>query len=936
MKAWFQLSDYVHDTALVGGFAFIMDPRRQFVGRLRAISALGPRSSVRSLGRMLRKGQASLSISSTELDQGINWPVGQDGTNGRSWLLDNRAAGKESWRTWEGEPTSGLHHLVALLERSGDEEDAPIHVAAFGEPLHEAIYERLKTERRAPLLPEWAEALTEALEAAGKVERWTLVGSGPEGADVAVTSAEIADILSRLLAQGAIAIPDGLDAPDVDLGTVGHIDSYIKQFGPTLGRKILGETPSRHRPGEAVPLAPLGRRLYPAQQDAAVAAVRTWEAGERTVWLIGEQGVGKTTIGLAAAYDSLGGRPGRILVHCPSHLIHKWSREVEAVIPEARVRLVRDWHDALRAIPELAGKPDGVEVWILGRDTAKLGWLWRPSAIRNWPDDPAMKKRMEAMGRAPWSCPSCGEDLMQECAAKGRTPKPWPEDAFLKRGASNTKCPKCASPLWQADPSGPRRVSPSKLWSKRLRPGTFNALLADEIHEEKGDSEQGRSIGRLLRTAKRSMLLTGTLLGGKASDLFYHLARTVPEKMRTYGYSYGNPMPFVRAYGTTEVKIRSKPGGGTVTQVMERPGIHPGIYADWLMGRAVFIELADLGANLPPYEETIITVPMAPQQAGMVTEVLEQLKGRVSAILAQGRRDGLGAYIQAALAYPDWCFTGQPVTRPNGDMLAQSSQTWDPDKLLPKEEAIIAEVLRETAKGRRCAVYATYTGHYDITERLKNQLEAFDLSVAVLTADVPPTEREDWIRRACAQGAQVLICHPRLVATGLDLTGETNFPTIIWAQTDWSLFLLRQASRRSWRIGQTEPVRVVITAYEGTMQQLCLQVLAEKLLAAEAIEGRFSLDGLQAMAKGSNSALRLAQALVLGLDDLPDLADAWRVQRGEDAAPDLAPKSIAIPVETRPPASADGGLVPWEHDGLVVRRRPRRSKIDPRQLTLFS
>ena len=60
------------------------------------------------------------------------------------------------------------------------------------------------------------------------------------------------------------------------------------------------------------------------------------------------------------------------------------------------------------------------------------------------------------------------------------------------------------------------------------------------------------------------------------------------------------------------------------------------------------------------------------------------------------------------------------------------------------------------------------------------------------------------------EGVDVLVCHPRLVQTGLDLV---EFPTICWYETDYSVYTMRQASRRSWRIGQTQPVQVVFMAY---------------------------------------------------------------------------------------------------------------------------
>jgi hypothetical protein len=48
-------------------------------------------------------------------------------------------------------------------------------------------------------------------------------------------------------------------------------------------------------------------------------------------------------------------------------------------------------------------------------------------------------------------------------------------------------------------------------------------------------------------------------------------------------------------------------------------------------------------------------------------------------------------------------------------------------------------------------------------------------------------------------GVEVVVCHPKLVETGLDLLA---FPTLYFYETGYSLHTLRQASRRSWRIGQ--------------------------------------------------------------------------------------------------------------------------------------
>ena len=108
----------------------------------------------------------------------------------------------------------------------------------------------------------------------------------------------------------------------------------------------------------------------------------------------------------------------------------------------------------------------------------------------------------------------------------------------------------------------------------------------------------------------------------------------------------------------------------------------------------------------------------------------------------------------------------------------------------------------------------------------------------------PPNKREAWYREQLKRGIDVAICYPKLVETGLDLL---EFPTILFHETGYSLHTLRQARRRSWRIGQRHPFEVKFLAYQGTMQEVCLRLMGRKLLVAFAMEGKFASDGLQAI-----------------------------------------------------------------------------------------
>src|SRR5258708_15346462 len=70
-------------------------------------------------------------------------------------------------------------------------------------------------------------------------------------------------------------------------------------------------------------------------------------------------------------------------------------------------------------------------------------------------------------------------------------------------------------------------------------PSFFDYAIADEVHELKGDTAQGNALGTLASCAARTLVLTGTLLGGYADELFNILFRLEPAKMVEEGFEYG-------------------------------------------------------------------------------------------------------------------------------------------------------------------------------------------------------------------------------------------------------------------------------------------------------------------------------------------------------------------------------------------------------------
>ena len=407
----------------------------------------------------------------------------------------------------------------------------------------------------------------------------------------------------------------------------------------------------------------------------------------------------------------------------------------------------------------------------------------------------------------------------------------------------------------------------------------FGLLIGDEVHEFKGrGSAQGIAAGVLADACGKSLTLTGTLTGGYSSTLFHLLYRFSPEIRTEFGRS--DEHRWIQRYGFEEHSI-GKPDDDAVEDgrysrrrkyrkvVRERPGLVPSALFH-LIGNTVFLRLSDVAAGLPPYEEQVMLSPMDSEadatgysQRSAYNHVFEELRKELAEALKKGSKRLLATYLQTLLAYPDGCTRGETVFDPRSGNIIVQVPPLSEGKLYPREKALLDLVAAERMGGRRVLVYVTHTGTRDVTERMDDFLTRHGFRVAVMKADaVAPDRREAWVADRVKQGVDVLICHPRLVQTGLDLV---DFPTICWAETDYSVYTMRQASRRSWRIGQTRPVKVVFMSYRNTLQADALKLVARKLQSSLAVEGELPEDGLAAYGDdGDDIMMALARKIVNG------------------------------------------------------------------------
>jgi hypothetical protein len=208
---------------------------------------------------------------------------------------------------------------------------------------------------------------------------------------------------------------------------------------------------------------------------------------------------------------------------------------------------------------------------------------------------------------------------------------------------------------------------------------------------------------------------------------------------------------------------------------------------------------------------------------------------------------------------------------------------------------------------------------------------------------VPPEAREAWYERQLRAGVQAVVCHPKLVQTGLDLI---EFPTILFYQTGYSIFVLRQASRRSWRIGQRLPVKVKFFHYAHSMQETCLRLMGKKLLVSLAMEGKFSSEGLQAINDEDDILMAMARELVTekGIGERADAVWSTLQKQQEEAfgtRVSVASESeIAVANESSLLVEGDLAVTDqWDslRQSLAESRRKisRRGETSANQLALF-
>ena len=749
------------------------------------------------------------------------------------------------------------------------------------------------------------------------------------------------------------------------------LDSYLNIFGDILAQRIQQSFEPKFDPkieeySEYVnnyddSCYHAGIDLYNAQKATIQSAVNNLNVNNVT-YVVGEMGCGKTAIGAGIAYSHYGKKSGMTnVVMCPSHLVEKWKREVEKLVPNGKGYIINDIKDLISIERKIKNKYKLENTFlIISKEAAKFSYEMRPCTV--W-----------SRRKNTFVCPCCGQALTKRERIFGEMHDvDFDKLDMLKPLAMNAKCENrtykynstlginelvdCNTSLWAPlnkydtntgwiklgksgwimqkhidvlfdefanksaltrkegelfakiveakntlddgenlrKYSAPRKYSIAKYIRERFK-GHIDYALIDELHLYKGNSLQGQAMADLTSASKHFIGLTGTLLNGYASGLFYILYRTLPKLMKSEGFQYESEGEFMRQYGvvqrTNKFNVTNGRKGDKVGMSSEKqlPGVSPLLFTNFLLENSAFVSLSDMDGGLPGYEEIPIPIRMD-DELKQAYDTLETELRHACSFRGAGGMKAMGSLLQALSVYPDQCYNQPEVLHPDTNEVLVI-----PPQLAPgarnKENAILELVQEKIANGEKVLIYYEWTNRTDVAQKLSNMFKENGIKSVNLTSSVKASEREEWIDKQLDKGIDVLLCNPKLVETGLDLLAFTN---IVFYQVGYNIFTLRQASRRSWRLSQTEDVRVYFMYYEETIQAQALSLMATKLQASMAIEGKFSEEGLRAMSNNDNLLTQIAKSVVEGIKDTIEINTFNTVER-KDREYDLS--RLRIPMK---------------------------------------
>ena len=755
------------------------------------------------------------------------------------------------------------------------------------------LFEELDRKTAAPLIPEFRDAVLDALIDRGelrplevfslteKLDAWVL--------ELRPNDENVVEILERGLECGAISIPGASpDQPDGFEG-VENITGYLNTFGVTVADRIRDQfTPLFDPASEPLSEEVLavndyiqqkaGYSLYDAQLAVAEAVKRQLDR-KGVALIIAECGSGKTKIGSTAlgalhgmwAAQSRGGAQKSFgLVMCPSHITKKWVREIGETLPNTCAMVVKSIAE-LERLYGMYQSGDKSVYAVFSKEKARDGYMRSPAVV--WSE----RKRA-------FLCPDCGKPIQMEYSDDGsRYLVNADLQFFLREHKKNRVCRECGSMLWApVNPGrnilwtkishfgwvyksfaasyqsltendvilerlreiaetpqsnfpvkGACRRFPLSTYIKKKMKGRIDAFLADELHEYNNNSGQGDAMAEIFSVSKQFVGMTATLINGYSSGIFHLLYRLVPGLMRKDGKSYRSPQNFDAEYGVVENTYETTDAAYNANRRASKRKTKtrqlPGV-SPLVFSRFLLEYTAFLSLNdMGKDLPDYEEIPIPVEMPEDVYDAYKEVERDIRAVLKSDRK----AAQKLLSAYLNL-------------LTVYPDQPYDqPDIVHPIDGHIIAH------PSNKACFDDILPKEEKVLEIVREKIAAGE-RVMIYTSWTRTDSQQKLVKLLTGEGFHTEILSPTIspekreawvekrVRSGCQVlitnprcveTGlDLNaFTTLIFYSMGYNLFTLRQAARRSWRINQTAPRVEVYMLYYVDT----MQAKAMKLMASK-------------------------------------------------------------------------------------------------------
>jgi len=214
---------------------------------------------------------------------------------------------------------------------------------------------------------------------------------------------------------------------------------------------------------------------------------------------------------------------------------------------------------------------------------------------------------------------------------------------------------------------------------------------------------------------------------------------------------------------------------------------------------------AEVMAELPDKVESVLTVPMTPDQRKVYLAVLHQKRMRLEGLIEHNAlRGGRGEVLSALTELRQICCHPSLVMPGYG---GEAGKIRLLDDILP-------EAIQE---GHRVLIFSQFT---QMLKLLRRHLYQEGIEALYLDGDTKPEERQQLTERFNAGSEPVFLISLKAGGTGLNLTGADM---VIHYDPWWNPSAEDQAADRAHRIGQKRSVQVLRLVMHDSIEE---QVLA--------------------------------------------------------------------------------------------------------------